>query len=272
VLGAEARVSYVKWDRSPENIFDDFVDAAAGGLESFLLSTKARAKAKAPIRKVFASKGGLRKEVRTFRDSTGRVTSTTVRTSRYNRLSTSQEARQAFLPRGDFSNPNAYRGGTALVGEGRKTGVEVQFGLYGQLSYRGRDALARGLAAYGSGYKGRGDTSVIRVKNNAGLKALGLTARQRAAADPYHAGNIFGQHYVLQLGGKLRESIDHDTHMDGPKLRGFVFTHVFYARYQEFGTQNGHTPAHPFMRPALFEGEKKFQKAIAGRVRREFGG
>lgn len=266
-------MSYVKWDMSPENILDDVRDAAAGGLESWLRSTKAKAKSKAPVRKVFASKGAQRKELRSFRDAKGRVTTSTVKTSRYNRLSGTQEARQAFLPRSDFSNPNTYRGGTAVVGEGRRTGTEVQYGLYNQLSFRGRDALQRGLASLGSLEHGRGDTSVIRVKNTAGLKRLGLTARQRSTADPYEPGAKFGEHYVLQLGGKLRESIDFTvTGGDSSLIRGRVYSDVFYARYQEFGTQNGHTPAHPFMRPALYEGEKQFQKMVAGRVRRQFGG
>lgn len=249
---------------------DDFVDAASDGLNVFLQAVTAKAKAKAPVRKIFHERGAKRFETRTFRDASGKVTQTTVMTSRYTRMSTTKAARRAFFPRMDFKNPHAYRGGTLVAGEGRR-GVEVQYALYDQLTSRGKYELRRGMRAYGSRAGGEGDTTVIRVKNTlAALRALGMSQAQAAAYTPYQKGEKFEHHYLLQLGGKLRASIENHTEEDGNTLRGYVYTEVPYSMPQEFGTR--HHSAHPFMRPALYEEERRMETLVAGRVRRVFGG
>ena len=68
-----------------------------------------------------------------------------------------------------------------------------------------------------------------------------------------------------QLGGRLRDEI-HSTGVvvEGRIVRGSVVSPTYYAKYQEFGT--AHNPAHPYMRPAGYEGRQPLKADIARSV------
>ncbi|MTI49457.1 MAG: hypothetical protein FH761_16615 [Firmicutes bacterium] len=60
--------------------------------------------------------------------------------------------------------------------------------------------------------------------------------------------------------GRMLNSITHEVDTKGNKVRGFVGTNVFYAKYQELGTQN--IPPRPFLRPALLFNRKEVKEIL----------
>jgi HK97 gp10 family phage protein len=68
-----------------------------------------------------------------------------------------------------------------------------------------------------------------------------------------------------QLGGRLRDEIySTGAAVEGRIVRGSVVSPTEYSIYQEFGT--AHNPAHPYMRPADYEGRQPLKADIAKSV------
>lgn len=68
-----------------------------------------------------------------------------------------------------------------------------------------------------------------------------------------------------QLGGKLRDEIyAGGAALDGNMIRGEVHSPTSYAKQQELG--NRHNPAHPYLRPALYENQDVIRATIAASV------
>ena len=90
------------------------------------------------------------------------------------------------------------------------------------------------------------DTSALSARGRYEVKS------QRAA----HQG---------QIGGKLRDEIYvGEVQVDGHHVHVDVVSPTSYAKQQEMG--NRHNPAHPYMRPALYESKDEVRATIASHV------
>jgi HK97 gp10 family phage protein len=68
-----------------------------------------------------------------------------------------------------------------------------------------------------------------------------------------------------QIGGRLRDEITvTEVMVDGNHVHVDVISPTSYAKQQEMG--NRHNPAHPYLRPALYEGKDEARSIIAAAV------
>lgn len=64
--------------------------------------------------------------------------------------------------------------------------------------------------------------------------------------------------------GNLKESIGHSTDDDA----AYCFANAEYAPYQEYGTSR--MPGQPYLRPALYDNEKKLKAVYENEISRAF--
>lgn len=234
--------------------------AQRAGEETAELVNK-RAKAKAPVRKIFrgtgykTSKLGFR-EPRVRRVSTGRGEDETVK-GQPNSLEPLLRVRKV--------------GGVTQYLSGDLRAVSSPYDMLTPKKNRSR-AVNRLFESRKGGRTTVRDVAAVNIlalklPTKTGKLRSALTSRGRYEVRSGRA-NFTGSDGVTRVGGRLRDSI----HIEGPIMEGNVQwwdivadakdpkTGRLYGRDQEFGTR--HHPPHPFLRPALQESRGNFSKNV----------
>ncbi len=211
-------------------IFDAAVEALGGGAAL----VEARAKQRAPVRKLFS-------------EPTYSIRLKTAAEIEVNREAHARVFKPIAQALGKAYQPEVY--GEARIATGKRPPVR-----WHQRSSPQAEAL---LAQY--------DAEMSRRK--AGLVPTKTVLSREGASEIRTKRAAFTTWKHRYIGGRLRGEIySTDVKVDGRHAEAWVISPTPYAKYQEFGTR--HNAAHPFLRPAAEESRSEVVSRIAAAIRR----